>query len=137
MFRRDPANRQERGTTAVELSLLMPVLAVLIIGTIDLGRGVWIRNSLHHVAGEAVRRAAVASSTSETPHTESTIAAWVKEELPHLDEESFTIVTSWTPNSRPGSEVSVSLVYNFDPITPFLPFDSITLSSAARSVISY
>lgn len=126
-----------RGSSSVELALLIPFITALVVGSIDLGRGVWTKHSLEHVAGEAVRIAAVNGAQSNAPATQESLTQWVRGKLPQLNPEELTVVASWAPNNRPGSDVSVSLIYNFDPLIPFMPIEAFALTANATSVIAY
>jgi len=136
-IRTSSQSRRERGTTAVELALMIPLITMLVVGCIDLGRGVWAKHSLEHVVGDAVRWAAVNGDSSSSPMTEATMETRVRSALPYLDSEELTVTTTWSPNNRPGSDVTVNLSYNFDPIIPFMSMEAFALSAAATSVISY
>jgi Flp pilus assembly protein TadG len=138
MTRRSGRNkRAQRGSSSVELALLVPVITLLVVGTIDLGRGMWAKHSLEHVVGDAVRVAVVQGSTSEQPATQSSMTTWVQNALPHLRPKDLTVVTTWSPNNRPGSDVTVSVIYDFDPLIPFLPLETLALTANATSVIAY
>ncbi|HLO75645.1 MAG TPA: TadE family protein, partial [Magnetospirillum sp.] len=47
--------RDERGAAAVELALMLPMLAVLLAGIVDLGRAVWLHQAAVKAARDSVR----------------------------------------------------------------------------------
>ena len=49
----------ERGVTAIEYALLLPVVLVIVLGIIDAGRAVWTQATLNHAAGAAARCGAI------------------------------------------------------------------------------
>ncbi len=49
----------ERGAVAVELALLLPVLLLILIGSMEYGRVFHVQNSLTHAAREGARNAAI------------------------------------------------------------------------------
>ena len=57
--RPDPARERERGAALVEFALVLPILLVLLLGTIDFGKAInyWIDQT--HLSAEGVRWAAV------------------------------------------------------------------------------
>ncbi len=59
------APRGDRGTAAVEAALVLPVLLLLIMGIIDLGRAFATKQEVTHAAREAVRVYAVTHDPEE------------------------------------------------------------------------
>src|SRR3954471_7908046 len=56
--------RDERGVALVEFALVLPLVLVLILGMVDLGKAVNYWNDETHLANEAVRYAAVNNCAS-------------------------------------------------------------------------
>lgn len=54
--------RARRGTASVELALILPTLMLLLFGAIEVGVMVRASSAVNHIAGEAVRAAAVGAS---------------------------------------------------------------------------
>src|SRR6266566_9303773 len=61
--------RNERGTALVEFALVLPLLLVLLLGMIDVGKAVNYWNDETHLANEAARYAAV----NKNPGPQSTL----------------------------------------------------------------
>jgi len=57
-MRRTP-RRAERGQSAVELALLLPVLAAMVFGIVDLGRAFYFNSALANAAREGARYCAI------------------------------------------------------------------------------
>jgi len=129
-------NRQ-RGTGAVELAILTPVLFMLTLGAFELGRGVWTKHTLSHAAREAARYASVRSKTSDDPATNATITARAKAAAVGIDASLLTVTTTWNPSNTTGATVRVQLSYNFKPVTALIPFKTLTLTSNSQRVIAY
>lgn len=55
----------ERAIAAVEMALVLPILLLLIFGTIEIGRFYWAEHSLVHAVNEGARLAVLADVTSE------------------------------------------------------------------------
>jgi Flp pilus assembly protein TadG len=51
--------RGERGTSVLELALVLPVLLMLVFGTVDFGRAVYVKNALANSARDAARYATI------------------------------------------------------------------------------
>jgi hypothetical protein len=63
MTRRD----KPRGQAMVEFALIFPIFILLLVGMFDLGRVVWVNNTLATAAREAVRYAIVHGEKSSCP----------------------------------------------------------------------
>ena len=57
----------ERGVALVEFALVLPLVLVLLLGMIDVGKAVNYWNDETHLANEAARFAAVDSSPTKNP----------------------------------------------------------------------
>jgi len=53
----------ERGVVAVEFALVIPLLLLLLLGVIDFGRAMYVKNSLAYAASQGARVAAIHSSS--------------------------------------------------------------------------
>jgi len=120
-----------------EMAILIPVLMLLTIGAIEMGRGVWTKHMLSHAAREAARYASVRSTTSDDPATAAKIEARAKAAAVGLDTSLLTVATTWTPSNQQGGSVRVHVTYAFHPVTPLIPFDTIQLTSNSQRVIAY
>jgi Flp pilus assembly protein TadG len=59
----------ERGVTLVEFGLFLPILALLLLGTIDLGRGLATKFALEQAAQRTIELATLGSTTTRTDYT--------------------------------------------------------------------
>ena len=50
-----PELRSERGASAVEFALIVPVLVLLVLGIVEFGRGFQVQGTLSAAAREGVR----------------------------------------------------------------------------------
>ncbi len=128
--------RKERGSVLVEfvLSFLLFFL-VTIVGTMDLGQGIWANNALAHAAHEGVRYAIVRGADSLSPATESDIRDYVRSKAPFLGSSNVNVSVTWTPDTSPGSTVEVTASYTFQPLISVYLSD-VTLSSTAQLVMT-
>lgn len=127
----------QRGATALEMALLTPILFALTIGAFEVGRAVWTKHTLTHVAREAARYASVRSVTSDDPVTASMVEARAKSEANGIDPEYLQVLTTWSPTNEAGATVHVQVSYQFQPSTALVPFKTLELTSNAQRVISF
>jgi hypothetical protein len=108
VFNRPAASRRDRGVAAVEAALVLPVLLLLVMGIIDLGRAFATKQEVTHATREAVRVYAVTQNHG-------------------LAVEAFEAGTAGLSCSPPvispepcveGEEVAVSGACDFDFVTP-------------------
>ncbi|MEN9316450.1 MAG: hypothetical protein RIS35_2843 [Pseudomonadota bacterium] len=127
-----------RGGYAVEFSLVLILLVVLVISTADISRLLWIKANTLHLAEEGARWAAVRGSKSATPATASTVTTYVQSKATGMD--AMTVTVSWQQTSgqddkSPGKTVAVRVS------TPFawniMPLSPLTVSSEAKVMITY
>jgi Flp pilus assembly protein TadG len=118
-----------------EIAVAAPLLLVLVLGALELGRGVWTRHTLTHAAREAARYAAVRSTASVSPATAAAVEARVKEGAIGIDAAALEVETTWTPANVPGATVRVDLRYKLRPITPFVPVGAIKLETFSQRVV--
>jgi hypothetical protein len=69
MSRREIRPRSERGQSLVESAMVLPILVMLLLGVVDIGRVVWANDGITQAAREAARWAIVhgGSTASITP----------------------------------------------------------------------
>ena len=127
--------RGQKGNVTAEIALTLPIVLFVILGLVDLGRGVAARAALGYAARAGTRYASVRSSTSQDPATLAKIAQHVRDRVEGLDPEQVQVAAVWTPANTRGARVQVNVVYSYAPIIPFLP-DSIQLQSSSEVLIS-
>jgi hypothetical protein len=130
-------DRAETGSGVIELALVLPLIALLVMGIIDLGRGAWTRHSLEDAVSDVVRYASFSGSSTPQPSTEKSLEAWIESRRPHFDPDALNLVANWSPDNQPGSEVTVVLTYDFDPLIPLVPMGTFVLHAGASRIISY
>ncbi|MFL5303633.1 MAG: TadE/TadG family type IV pilus assembly protein [Polyangia bacterium] len=115
----------ERGTAAVEFSLVVPILVLVTIGTIDAGRMVVAKQMCAYAAIVGARTGVVTATTSTSVvQTAATGAA----PLLHLTASNVTVAVTvgstaatrtFTARTR-GDTVTVTVAYTFTPVIPVL-----------------
>jgi Flp pilus assembly protein TadG len=128
--------RSERGGAVFEFAMLLPLIAILFLGIIDFSRAMLAYNALTHASEAAARFASVRSKTSTTPATTASIKARVLQAGTGLESGKVDVTATWTPSNMRGGVVLVAVEYPFEPMTPFLPWNTITLTGSASARIS-
>jgi Flp pilus assembly protein TadG len=122
------------GATAVEAAIALPLVILLSLGAIELGRVVSAQANINHAVKETARFAAVRGAASESAATEDQLKTMALQ-LAELPTGSLVPAVRWDPDNVPGSLVTVELQHTFTPVAlPFAP-DSFTFSSTASMTI--
>ncbi len=120
------------GTTIVEFAIISIAFFLLIIGLLDVGRGIWTYNSLSAVAREGTRYAIVNGSFNTTPATAKDVSDLVKNKLRMT---GVTVNTVWDPDNSRGSTVTVTVRHEYRPIVGLFP--SVPLVARSQMAISF
>lgn len=130
--------RREAGQALVEFSLVMIPLLMMLLGTFDVGRAIYLYNGVAQAAREVARSTSVhvgdpTGSASET----ATVVAKQKGLIPKLSNPTFTCVNidgaaNGHAPCHAGDGVKVSISAPYSPITPLLSFlGSFTFTSSS------
>lgn len=124
-----------RGQSAVEFALAFPVVVLLILGLVDLGRLMWAYQSLAHAVREGARYAIVHGSASPQPADQAVIRGVVVQAAATLNPDQITVLVSWDPDNSPGSRVTVEAHYAFRPATALFA-RGVVLDISSRSTMT-
>lgn len=114
----------ERGSVAVEFAMILPILLTLMLGVMEFGRAMWIRQTLQY-AVESAARTALADSTLGG----SSIMADVKNSLPGLTGLAPTVTVTAT-----ATQINVKADYAFSFLVPgLLPFGPLVISAQSNT----
>ena len=105
--------RERDGVAAVEFAFVAPVMLMLTVGTIDVGRLVWTSSMLDHTAREATRMASVRGSDSLNPVSQAEVVTFVQNRIIGVKAADVNVVVNWSPNNGPGGTVTVQLDYQY------------------------
>lgn len=119
--------RRQDGAAAVEFALVMPILLLLVMGTIDFARAYNAHISLSGGAREGAR---VLALTSDPVQAESA----TKNAAPSIPPGDITVTTSSCLN--PGDPARVDASYDFSYITPISGLVSLFGGSALASPVT-
>ncbi|MEW9870344.1 TadE/TadG family type IV pilus assembly protein [Arthrobacter sp. HS15c] len=104
-------DRSERGAVAVEFAILLPLLLMLVLGTIEFGRAYNAQITLTNAARDGVRVMAIANDPVEAKKKAIAAAASVSSSIPASD------VTLSTSTCSTGAQVTLTIKYNLSTIT--------------------
>lgn len=103
--------RDQRGQAIVESALVLPIILMLILGTVELGRMSNAYLVVTHAARHGARHAAVGAANEE-------IISRVKLASSPLNTSDLTVVISPGLGRRAGDDVQVTVTYPLKMITP-------------------
>jgi Flp pilus assembly protein TadG len=144
--------RSDRGTALIEFALVLPLLAILVFGTIDIGRAYRLENRLKNAAREGGRLAQISplnvdnsGGTCADPnnidyaatHEEASAASGYTVTVTRMD--TNTVLTGCSSSTLPGgTHVKVRVSAPFKVVTPLvgaLTGNSITVSGTQEVVV--
>ena len=115
--------RGERGSVAVEYGIILPVLLMLVLGIVDMGRLIWTQTTLDRAVEAAARCGAVnAIQCGTVPQVQSYAVG---------EAYGLTIQTSDFAVSTQACGVEVKASYPFTLVIPWIARSELTLSATA------
>jgi Flp pilus assembly protein TadG len=134
---RDAIRRSHRGQVMAEFALVLTPCLALFFGIINFALALYCYNFVCYSAQQAVRYATVHGSTATTIATSSSMTTYVDALVVGvLKTNAMTVTTTWSPNNKPGSVVTVQVSYNFPPLTSLVSSVTIPLTRTAAMVIT-
>jgi Flp pilus assembly protein TadG len=130
-------SHDRRGVVAVEFALVVPVFLLMVYGFMELGRMLFIQNSLGHAVYEAQRYAIVHGASSSEPADAAAIHGVIVERAAMLDGDLLTSQVTFAPDNEPGSQVTIVATYQFDFMTGLIPVDPFDMTSNSVATIAY
>lgn len=140
--------RRERGQAVVEMAFVLPFLALLVLGGLDLGRAYYYTTALYGAAREGVILGSDHATPSVTNIKQAVIAAAPELSLTASSVQvTYTCVgcygdTTKTFTSNPQNQptVSVTVSWTYQPLTPligtFFPGGKATLVGSAEGPVT-
>ena len=111
----------ERGAAAVEFALLVPILIMILLGTMEFGRAYSAQSTLSNAAREGVRVMAINNSQSSAKAAAKNVAAVLN---PGLKDENIVFKYQTTPATTPvptacaaNVQVTVTIDYSLTTMT--------------------
>ena len=106
---------RERGQSLLEMALLLPILLIVLMGLLDLGRVYYIAVTLEDIAGEGAVYAAI-----HPQDTEGIKARAVEGGSGLVVVDPDMVHVEYPPSIMPGAPITVSVGYSFTVATPFV-----------------
>lgn len=126
----------DRGQSAVEFAMVAMLALTLIFGIIQSALAIYAYNFVAYASRSAGRYATVHGANSSQPATSSSIQSYVQGLVVALDPTELAVSSSWSPDTSPGSTVTVTVTYEFKPFAPFAWSVNLPLKSTSTAVIS-
>jgi len=108
----------ERGSTAIEFSLILPIMLALVFGIVDFGRLLFSYEVLTNAAREGARQGIKLVTPELTKSDMTTIVNTAIDNSLLLDSTNATVNTQWpvvpTPGNPTARDLQVSVAYNFN-----------------------
>ena len=116
-----------KGQALVETALVLPLLLLLIVGLFDIGRAIWLSNTLATAVREGSRYGVVhgalsgsptgpGSASYTPPNIDTAITAQVRKYSGGVP-NSLTVLSTWPDgNANRGSRIVVTATFPFTPI---------------------
>ena len=109
--------RDQRGASAVEFALVLPLLIVLVVGIAEFGRAFQVQGTLSAAAREGVRAMALQNDQTAARTMVRSVAASLN---PGITDGQITISPSSCPAVyTPGASVQLSISYRLPLLTDF------------------
>ena len=133
-----------QGATLVEFGLITFMYLILLFSVVEMGRMLIVYTALANAAHAGTRYAIVhgsdltsgASGPGNTTAVQTAVANFAAAGL--LNTSSLNTSVSYSPNNNPGSIVTVTVTYTYDPLLGY--FSKIlnkTLGSTSEGVITF
>jgi Flp pilus assembly protein TadG len=126
-----------RGQAMAEFALVLTPCLALFFGIINFALALYCYDFVCYSAQQAVRYATVHGSTATQPVSAADVQTYADGLVAGaLNTDSLTVTTTWAPNNKPGSVVTVVVSYNYPPLTSLVSSVTIPLTRTAAMVIS-
>jgi len=120
-----------------EFALIALPCLTLFFAIMNFATALYCYDFVGYSAQQAARYAIVHGATATKVAAASDVQTYVKGLVAGvMDTTLLTVNTTWTPNNKPGSTVTVTVGYTFKPLTSLVSKVNITLSQTAAMVIS-
>ena len=142
------ARRGEGGQALAEFAMVSLVFFMLVFGMVDIGRAVWHYNTLAQATREGTRYAIVhgadssdpsgpGSASYTPPNSDTQVSQVVENHATSLNAELLTVEATWTDGTNdPGSRVTVSAQYTFEPLFNMFGILAFDMSSSSTMRIT-
>ena len=127
----------QSGTSMAEFGLIAIPCLILFFAIINFVMALYCYDFVGYSAQQAARYAIVHGATATQTASSTDVQNYVNGMVAGgLDTRLLTVNTTWSPDNKPGSVVTVTVAYTFKPLTPMVSQVNINLSQTAAMVIA-
>lgn len=119
--------RDDRGVTAIEFSIAIPVLVILMLGILQFGMVLSANGAMRNALGEGLRLAKINPAA-----TEDEVLKRTRYSLIGVDPAAISALSFERGEADHVQYGKISLTIKLNPIIPFVPLPPITLSQSKR-----
>ena len=120
-----------------EFGLIAIPCLTLFFAIMNFAMALYCYDFVGYSAHQAARYAIVHGATAAQTVSANDVQTYVKGLVAGvMDTTLLTVNTTWSPDNKPGSVVTVTVGYTFKPLTSLVSNVNITLSQTAAMVIS-
>jgi Flp pilus assembly protein TadG len=120
-----------------EFGLIAIPCLTLFFAIMNFAMALYCYDFVGYSAQQAARYAIVHGATAAQTVSANDVQTYVKGLVAGvMDTTLLTVNTTWSPDNKPGSVVTVTVGYTFKPLTSLVSNVNITLSQTAAMVIS-
>jgi Flp pilus assembly protein TadG len=127
--------RRERGSVLVEAAIVSIPFFALLLGVMAAGYLVFTYNSVSFMAQQGVRWASVHGSASSQKATGPAVQSYVRSQAAGLTTANIFVTTTWAPDQKPGSMVSVNVSYPAAPVFIWVLPASLTIQCTSTAPV--
>ena len=127
--------RSEAGSTTLEFALIIPVVLLLLFGSMSIMIGLLTYGNALYATGIAARYASVHGTNSDAPADAASVAAQVRTHL-WLNSQGADVTSTWIGGNTPGSFITVDASTTVPLTLPFSDIHQLTIRASAARVIT-
>lgn len=119
--------RCAKGASAVEFALVAPIFLMMVLGMMEIGRALWIKNTMQYAVEEAARYAII-----NTDATTAQVTSYAAGKVPgtwNVDSSNFSTSTSTSGGVK---YYTITGSYDFVPMVTIIKMNPFTLEARAR-----
>src|ERR1051325_975402 len=120
--------RQERGSGLVEGALCFSAFLFITFGVIEFAMAIYAYNFCSYAAQDAARWVSTRGANYPVPATGDDVQNYVSSRAVGLT-NGVHVTTTWSPDNKPGSTVSVSVQYSVIPLAGVVLHSNLQIGS--------
>ncbi len=125
--------KDTRGAAVIEFAFALPVIAIIMVGILQMGLVLHASAGIQHAVSEGIRFARVNPEASDAE-----VEQHAREALVGIDREGVTLLTFARETSE--AEITsgtIEMEYEIAPVIPFVPLPPFVVSQTETSYLPY